>query len=85
MNQHLNRSLLAIVQQWNPFGYSIDVYEIEAADVVRAVYEYEDVEKLARKIQAIYEFAFEQKIPLAKCIALAHELLMMKADSECTL
>ncbi|GGJ78458.1 L-arabinose isomerase [Anoxybacillus voinovskiensis] len=85
MNQHLNRSLLAIVQQWDPFGYGIDAYEIEAMDVVRAVYEYDDVEKLARKIQAIYEFAFEQKIPLTKCITLARELLLMKEDSECAL
>lgn len=85
MNQHLNRSLLAVVQQWDPFGYGIDAYEIEAMDVVRAVYEYDDVEKLARNIQAIYEFAFEQKIPLAKCITLARELLLMKEDAECAL
>lgn len=85
MHQHLNRSLLAIVQQWDPFGYGIDAYEIEAVDVIRAVHEYDDVEKLARKIQAIYEFAFEQKIPLPKCIALARELLLMKKDSECAL
>ncbi|MCZ0756294.1 DUF1871 family protein [Anoxybacillus sp. J5B_2022] len=80
-----NRTLLAIVQRWDPFSYGADAYETEAVDVVQAVHEYDDAEKLARKIQAIYEFSFEQKIPLNECVALAQLLLLMKSESECTL
>ncbi|WP_027410536.1 DUF1871 family protein [Anoxybacteroides tepidamans] len=80
-----NETLLEIVQRWDPFGYGTDAYETEAVDVVQAVHEYDSPMVLAKKIQAIYEFSFEEVIPLEKCINLARSLLAVKQEVDCPL
>lgn len=80
-----NGTLLETVQRWDPFGYGADAYETEAVDVVQAVHEYDDMDRLAEKIQAIYEFSFEEVIPLDECRKLADSLLMIKHEEGCAL
>ncbi|MEW8987965.1 MAG: DUF1871 family protein, partial [Bacillus sp. (in: firmicutes)] len=41
--------------------------------------------ELARKIQSIYEFSFEEIIPLSECTIMAEELLAIKNESSCSL
>jgi len=41
--------------------------------------------KLAGKIQEIYEFSFEELIPLEKCQQIARELLAIKNEGSCSI
>ncbi|GMB08993.1 hypothetical protein B1no1_17030 [Thermolongibacillus altinsuensis] len=86
MNMHMqkmNMMLLDMIQHWDPFGYGSDAYETEAVDVLQAVHEYDEIRPLAEKIQAIYEFSFEEVIPFEKCVKMAEQLLKAKNEVEC--
>lgn len=81
--QHTNIKLMELLLQWDPLGYGEGSYETEVVDVLQAVYAYEEVGQLARKIQAIYEFSFEEIIPLQHCEDLAVKLLSIKNNDSC--
>jgi hypothetical protein len=83
--QKMNMTLLDMIRRWDPFGYGSDAYETEAVDVLQAIHEYDEIKPLARKIQAIYEFSFEEVIPLEECMKIAEELLKVKNEAECTM
>jgi len=83
--QRMNRTLLNMIQNWDPFGYGSDHHIHESVDVLQAIHEYDEVEPLARKIQAIYEFSFEEIIPLEKCVEIAKQLLKIKNEAQCTI
>ena len=83
--QKMNMVLLNMIQNWDPLGYGTEAYETEAVDVLQAVHEYGEIKPLAGKIQAIYEFSFEEIIPLEKCIKMAEQLLKVKNEAECTI
>ncbi|WP_339147551.1 MULTISPECIES: DUF1871 family protein [unclassified Sutcliffiella] len=82
----VNVRLMENLLQWDPLGYGVDAYDTECVDVVQAVHELEDINKLAKKIQDIYEFSFEEFIPLSKCKEKAVELMVIKnSEDSCTL
>jgi hypothetical protein len=81
--QHVNLQIMGLLENWDPLGYGIGSYETEAVDVLQAVHQLDDPKKLAGKIQAIYEFSFEQMIPLADCKKMAEQLLLVKNSSTC--
>ncbi|QFT90389.1 hypothetical protein FIU87_17245 [Bacillus sp. THAF10] len=82
----LNVRLMENLLQWDPLGYGVDAYETECVDVVQAVHELDDINSLAKRIQQIYEFSFEEFIPLTACKKKALELLALKnEDSSCSL
>jgi hypothetical protein len=83
--QQVNWQLLHAIRAWDPFGYGNDAYETEAVDVLQAVHDCDEPTTLAEKIQAIYEFSFERKIPLNECIKMAKSLLAMKQAAACSL
>lgn len=83
--QQMNRQMLHAIRAWDPFGCGADAYETEAVDVLQAVHDYDEPIRLAEKIQAIYEFSFEKKIPLNECIKMAKQLLAMKQAAACSL
>jgi hypothetical protein len=83
IDQKVNINLMEKILQWDPLGYGVGAYETEAVDVLQAVHSYSDSKKLARKIQAIYEFSFEELIPLADCQIKAYELLKIANESSC--
>ncbi|WP_408055234.1 DUF1871 family protein [Sutcliffiella halmapala] len=86
MKPSINVRLMENLLQWDPLGYGVDAYDTECVDVVQAVYELDDITNLAKKIQAIYEFSFEENIPLSQCKEKALELLEIKnEDSSCSL
>ncbi|WP_299087328.1 DUF1871 family protein [uncultured Metabacillus sp.] len=84
-SQQTNLKLMELLLQWDPLGYGEGSYETEVVDVLQAVHQYDDVMLLARKIQAIYEFSFEEIIPLQKCESLAKQLLLIKNNLSCEL
>jgi len=78
----INVRLMENLLQWDPLGYGVDAYETECVDVVQAVHELDDINKLAKKIQDIYEFSFEEFIPLSKCKEKATELIFIKNEED---
>ncbi|MGM7722597.1 DUF1871 family protein [Metabacillus sp. Hm71] len=84
-SQQTNLKLMELLLQWDPLGYGEGSYETEVVDVLQAVHQYDDVMLLARKIQAIYEFSFEEIIPLQKCESLAKQLILLKNSASCEL
>lgn len=81
--QHTNIKIMEVLLQWDPLGYGEGSYETEVVDVLQAVHSGEDKGKLARKIQAIYEFSFEEIIPLSECESMSEKLLQIKNNSSC--
>ncbi|MGD6817393.1 DUF1871 family protein [Metabacillus sp. 84] len=81
--QQANEWMMDVLYKWDPLGYGEGFYETEAVDVVQAVHELDSDEKLARKIQAIYEHSFEKWIAMDECLKKSKELLHIKSQSGC--
>ncbi|WP_100332109.1 DUF1871 family protein [Bacillus xiapuensis] len=81
----INLELGRILRQWDPFQTGEDFYDTEAADVIQAVHQLDDQEKLALKIKEIYEFSFDEQLTLASCRQVAEKLLQVKNQSSCEL
>jgi Domain of unknown function (DUF1871) len=81
--QQTNIQIMEILLKWDPLGYGEGSYDTEIVDVLQAVHQFDDVILLARKIQAIYEFSFEEIIPLKQCERLSKKLLFIKNNSSC--
>lgn len=69
----------------DPFDLKNGSYDTEMADVIQAVHELDNAAKLAAEIQSIYEFSFEELIPIESCLKIANELLAIKANSSCSI
>ncbi|WP_152642954.1 DUF1871 family protein [Bacillus alveayuensis] len=80
-----NEEMIALLCQWDPLGYGEDAYETEIVDVIEAVHRLNHALKLAKKIQSIYEFSFEEIIPLSECEKIAKKLLRIKHHISCDL
>ncbi|WP_404459247.1 DUF1871 family protein [Sutcliffiella horikoshii] len=78
----VNVRLMENLLQWDPLGYGVDAYNTECVDVVQAVHKLDEIDQLAKKIQAIYEFSFEQFIPISKCKDKAKELMKIKNEED---
>ncbi|KAB7706948.1 DUF1871 family protein [Bacillus aerolatus] len=74
-----------ILRKWDPFKVGGDFYDTETADTIQAVHQLDDANKLAHRIQEIYEFSFEKKLPLESCQKVALQLLQVKNDAACEL
>jgi hypothetical protein len=79
--QKTNLQLLEVLTNWDPFHLGGDSYETEHVDVLQAVHELDSVKEISEKIQRIYEYSFEQLIPIKECSRIAGELLMIKGQS----
>ncbi|MBO0958897.1 DUF1871 family protein [Neobacillus sp. MM2021_6] len=80
-----NLQFVDVLNEWDPFHLKSGDYDTEIADTIQAVHELNDPAKLAKRIQAIYEFSFEKIIPLKSCLKVAEELLIMKENETCSL
>ncbi|WP_404429115.1 DUF1871 family protein [Sutcliffiella horikoshii] len=78
----VNVRLMENLLQWDPLGYGVDAYDTECVDVVQAVHELDNIDQLAKKIQDIYEFSFEQFIPLSLCKDKAKDLMVIKNEED---
>ncbi len=83
--QNMNIKIIEMLEKWDPLGYGEDAYQTEIVDVLQALHEYEEPLTLAKTIQEIYEFSFEEIIPLVHCEKMAVNLLMIKNNSVCEL
>lgn len=78
-----NEKLIEILQEWDPLKYGPDSYETEIVDVIQAVYDIDDSRYLAKRIQFIYEFSFEEIIPLKECQKVADIMMELKDGHAC--
>ncbi|KAB2334702.1 DUF1871 family protein [Cytobacillus depressus] len=83
--QQINLQLVDTINEWDPFQIGAGNYDTEIADIVQAVHDLYDQNKLARKIQAIFEFSFEKLIPLTECKEVAGRLLAIKDGGACSI
>ena len=83
-NVELNRRAIALLEQWDPFQFGA-IYDTEAADVVAALQTEKDPASLAKRIQSIYEYSFEQVIPLEMCMEKAKQLIEIRYATSCEL
>jgi hypothetical protein len=83
--QEMHIRLVLALNEWDPFKLGFGQYETEIADVVQAVHTSDNEEKLATKIQEIYEFSFDETIPSKKCKNMAIQLLQIKHAGSCSL
>jgi hypothetical protein len=81
----INLQYVDVLNEWDPFHLTHGGYETEIADTIQAIHELDDCDKLAKKIQSIYEFSFEKVIPIEKCLKVAKELLFIKANDSCSI
>jgi hypothetical protein len=81
-NIELNRRAVTFLEQWDPFQFG-PIYDTEAADVVAALQTEKNAVSLAKKIQAIYEYSFEQLIPMDTCLEKAHQLIEIRYATSC--
>ncbi|PLT34033.1 DUF1871 family protein [Bacillus sp. V5-8f] len=82
--QQMNLELVQVLQEWDPFGWGKEAYETEIADCIMAVSDIDDVQLLAKKVQDIYEFSFEQEISMKECLAVSQKLLSIKNNASCS-
>lgn len=83
--QEMHIRLVITLNEWDPFKLGFGQYETEIADVVQAVHTSDNEEKLAARIQEIYEFSFEENIPIDECRQIADLLLQIKHAGSCSL
>ncbi|NSL51664.1 DUF1871 family protein [Calidifontibacillus erzurumensis] len=74
----LNDKIRETINNWDPLGLGPGAYDVEAIDIIQAVHEIDDCKYLAKRIQFIYEFSFEQSIPLGECQKIAKKMLLLK-------
>ncbi|WP_458412049.1 DUF1871 family protein [Schinkia sp. CFF1] len=77
-SKKLNEKLKEVISKWDPLGLGPGAYEVEAIDIIQAVHEINDLRYLAKRIQFIYEFSFEESIPLTECQKVARRMLLLK-------
>ncbi|MCE4050204.1 MULTISPECIES: DUF1871 family protein [Bacillaceae] len=84
-NQEVNLELVKLLNEWDPFKLGEGNYDTEIADCVYAVHELDNREELAAEIQKIYEFSFEEFIPMDECLSISTKLLLTKDNGSCSL
>lgn len=80
-----NLQFADLLNEWDPYQLKNGSYDTEIADTIQAVYELNDAEVLANRIQSIYEYSFEKTIPMNQCLTLAKKLLIIKAEESCSI
>lgn len=80
-----NLQFVDVLNDWDPFKIKSGDYDIEIADTIQAIHELDEPDKLAKRIQSIYEFSFEKTIPIDDCLKIAKELLAIKDQDSCTI
>ncbi|MED1468789.1 DUF1871 family protein [Bacillus salipaludis] len=80
-----NLKFVDLLNEWDPFQLKEGNYDTEIADTIQAIHELENLSELAEKIQSIYEFSFEQVIPINLCLEIAKKLLLIKNNDSCSI
>ncbi|WP_258535764.1 YugE family protein [Bacillus sp. 03113] len=74
-----------VLNDWDPFQLGEGSYDTEIADTIQAMHDFDSIEEIAKKIQEIYEFSFEEVLAYDKCLHISKELMDIKESSSCSL
>ncbi|WP_210365739.1 DUF1871 family protein [Bacillus sp. REN3] len=77
--------LIAVLNEWDPFKAGEGGFDPEIADILQAVHDENDAKQVARRIQTVFEFSFEQLLPFGECLVIAEILLAIKNEDTCSL
>ena len=83
-SQEINLECVRLLNEWDPFSIGEGNYDTEIADILQAMHDVDLEDDLAASIQAIFEFSFEEKLPLEDCVAISRKLLSLKRNSSCS-
>ncbi|MGD7046286.1 DUF1871 family protein [Jeotgalibacillus proteolyticus] len=81
ITKEMNYKIIALLQEWDPFKIGEEEYENEIEDVLQAVYDHHHPSDLAKRIQAIYQYSYNQWIPLQDCTKISYKLLAVKMEA----
>ncbi|WP_400242964.1 DUF1871 family protein [Niallia sp. JL1B1071] len=84
-NQEMTLEFVRILNGWDPFSIGEGNYDTEIADILQALHDLDEEEELANAMQAIYEFSFEEVLPLENCLAISKKLMIIKRSGICSL
>lgn len=78
-----NEKILAILNDWDPFGYGKGAYEAEIAEVLQAIHELEEPGAVAKRIRETYEYAFDESLSLDECLKVATAVVLARETTAC--
>jgi hypothetical protein len=84
-SKELSYKLIDVLNKWDPFNMGEGEFDPEIADILQAVHDFDDAEKIAGRIQSVFEFSFEQVLPYKECLSVANILLAIKNEDVCSL
>ncbi|SLL35572.1 Domain of uncharacterised function (DUF1871) [Mycobacteroides abscessus subsp. abscessus] len=83
-SQEMNIEFVRLLNEWDPFLIGEGNYDTEIADSLQALLDLELEKDLANAIQAIYEFSFDESIPITSCLAISKKLMAVKHSGTCS-
>ncbi|WP_079507199.1 DUF1871 family protein [Mesobacillus jeotgali] len=84
-SKELSYKLIKVLNKWDPFKVGEGQFDPEIADILQAVHDYDEPAKIARRIQSVFEFSFEQLLPYEQCLKIANTLVSIKNEDACSL
>ncbi|WP_064092823.1 DUF1871 family protein [Rossellomorea aquimaris] len=70
-----NETLVNTLKEWDFFFIGKEGYDTEIAEVIGAVHDLDNPNVLSKEIYGIYEFLFEEWIPMEDC-PISYKLLL---------
>ena len=84
-SKELSYKLIDVLNKWDPFKVGAGQFDPEIADILQAVHDHDEADKIAQRIQSVFEFSFEQVLPYQECLSIANTLLAIKNEDICSL
>jgi len=79
----MDKKVIAILENWDPFNEGEKAYAHEIADVVLELHILDDPTDLAKRIREIYEHTYKLWIPIENCVQVSYKLLAVKYEAKC--
>lgn len=79
----MNKKVILLLEDWDPFNVGRKAYELEIDEVIAELHALDHPTDLAKRIREIYEHSYELWIPLEKCMQIAYKLLAIKYEANC--
>lgn len=84
-SKELSYKLIDVLNKWDPIDVGEGGFDPEIADILQAVHDFDDADKIAKRIQSVFEFSFEKLLPYKDCHLIANTLLSIKNEDACSL
>ena len=82
-SRELSYKLIDVLNKWDPFNMGEGEFDPEIADILQAIHDYDDADKITLRIQEVFELSFEELLPYDECLSIANTLLSIKNEDVC--